>query len=200
VPDEYADYFEEKKDEIFYSLKKWYMRSMDCKGLNNEEIHEEYCKFLSEVEELDDTDPYNSKLIDKYTALLESRTKLTTAGRDNFRYSMGIAIECLSDFSLVENLCPVCGPKFGVEYLINAHYWMGFLKGVEEERNVSGITTVVQKATDARHSFNRARKMDIMDWYRKNRSKYKSKDDAAVDAAHKFHVAHSTARKHLIGI
>ena len=201
MPDEKVDYFEAKREELFYTLRDWYMLALNCKGLNNDEIDAEFYELINEIEEIDDTDSNCIiEIIDKYTDLLESRTKLNPSSRDNFRVSMSIALECLSHFSKVQNYCPSCGPKFAVEDMINAHYWMGYLRGTEDERNDSGISIVVQKTTDARHLFNRERKLELTDWYRKKRNTYKSKDDAAVDAAHIFHVAHSTARKYLIGI
>jgi hypothetical protein len=201
-------FLEIKISELITDLTGWYTEALDCKGLNNDEIQEEFfelvgdCKKLQFSSDCDETEfwgTFNS-ILDKYTSLLESRKKLTGRGRDEFRDSLTTAILCISHCSLLENYRREDDLKFVIEYLAGAYFSLGSLLGSVEERGQSGITTVVNKAVDIRHSFNRERKLGITEWYRKNKIKYKSKDDAAIEVASKFNLAFSTARKHLRGL
>jgi len=201
MTDEKQDFFENKKDEIFYTLREWYMEALDCRGLNNDEIHDEFCELLEDIDKADwQFENYNTELLDKYAELLKSRKKLTELECDQFKWSLSLAINCLSYLYKVANYCPECGPKAAMEELVESSYWMGHLMGTEQERDDSGIGSVVKKAVNSRHEFNRSRKLDVVEWYRKNGSNFKSKDDAAVEVAHMFSLTHGTARKHLRGL
>ena len=67
MPDEKVDYFEAKREELFYTLRDWYMLALNCKGLNNDQIDAEFYELINEIEEIDDTDSNCIiEIIDKY--------------------------------------------------------------------------------------------------------------------------------------
>jgi hypothetical protein len=193
--------YKENTNDIFYTLRGWYTKALECKGLNNEEIHDEFTDLLGAVETLNlQEDDSFSGLLEEYTELLRSRRSLTDLEHRQFANSFLTFLCCVNNFTELQKYCDCCGPKFAMENLIDAYYWLGFLDGADEERKAFGLSTVIKKAVDNRHLRNRERKLEVAEWYRKNKDSYKSKDEAAVSVSHLFSLSHGTARKHLIGL
>jgi hypothetical protein len=198
MAEENTGVFALKLQELHEILHGWYMSSWECKGLNNDEIYEEFSSLLNDVEEAECTcDDCKVGIIEKNIALLASRKKITESQEQQLKFSLAMAINSLSHFSEASNYCPCCGPVHAMEDLIDSYYWLGVLIGSEREREDFGVSKAARNASDARHTFNRDRRLNVQDWYRKNRKSFKNKDDAASDAEHVFNLSFSCIRKYL---
>ena len=191
-------FLESKIQELYSTLHGWYTDSWGCRGLNNDEIDEEFAGLLNDVEEAECTcDSCKGDLLGKYMGILTSRTKITKTEKHQMEFSLSMAINSLAHFAEVNNYCPCCAPAHATEELIDSYYWMGVLIGSIRERADYGISKAARNASDVRHSFNRERRLKVQDWYRGHRKNYNNKDDAARDGEHIFNLSFSCIRKYL---
>ncbi len=201
MADEKIDVFQSKQKELYSTLHDWYTGSWGCRGLNNNEIDEEFSSLYNDAEEAECTcSDCNGELLEKYMTLLTSRTKITESEQQQLKFSIAMAINSLSHLAEVNKYCSDHAPDHAMEDMMESNYWLGVLIGAEREREDYGMSRVLKKASDARHMFNRERSLKIKNWYRKNRKNYNNKDDAATDAAKKFSLSFSATRKHLRGL
>ena len=201
MTDEKIDIFQSKREEIYSLLHGWYLSSWGCKGLNNDEIDDEFSNLYNDAAEAECTcNDCNGDLLEKYMTLLVSRIRITEFEQQQSQFSLAMAINSLSHLAEVNNFCSDHAPDHAMGDMIESYYWVGVLIGAEREREDYGISKVIKKACDARHKFNRERRLKIKDWYRINRKNYNNKDDAATDAAKIFILSFSATRKHLRGL
>ena len=201
MADEKIDVFQSKQKELYNVLYHWYMSSWGCRGLNNDEIDEEFTSLYNDAEEAECTcNDCNGELLDKYMTLLTSRTKIKKSERQQSEFSLAMVINSLNHLAEVSNYCADHAPDHAMGDMIESYYWMGVLMGAEREREDYGMSKVLKKASDSRHAFNRERSLNIKKWYHKNRKNFSSKDDAAIAATDTFNLSFSAVRKHLRGL
>jgi hypothetical protein len=199
--DEKIEIFEASKNEVYSVLYGWYQSNWGCKGLNNDEIDDEFSGLFDDVNKAECTcDVCKVDLLEKHMEILASRTDIKDLKKAQLKFSMSMVINSLFGFAQVDNCCASCAPDHALEALIESHYWMGVLIGSGREREDYGIGKTLKKASDARHQFNRERARDIKSWYLKNRKSFDNKDDAAFKAAHDFNISFASARKHIRGL
>jgi len=198
MTDEKIDIFQSKREEIYNILHGWYLSSWGCKGLNNDEIDDEFSNLYNDAAEAECTcNDCNGDLLEKYMTLLISRIRITESDQKLSKFSIAMVINSLSHLAEVNKYCSDHAPDHAMEDMLESYYWMGVLMGAEREREDYGMSRVLKKASDVRHAYNRERSLKIKNWYRKNRKKYNNKDDAAIDAAKIHNLSISAARKHL---
>ena len=205
MADNQAKFIESKKQEIYWTLVNWYKGEWGCKELIDEEIIEEFEELYERIDEVVHESKCacascNGDLYFEYVEMLECREKHTSRELELKGDSLSIVFKCLESFVQLNAVCSCCAVKNRLPHLVEASTWLGMLQGSIGERVDFGASVGMEKASDARHAFNRKRSLDIKNWYLENSNLHESKNDAAIAATRLFSMSFSAIRKHLRGL